>query len=88
MICEGCGEPIPDREEGTVWCDAPLGMTTLKTHRVTACARKAVEKQGPGWRIRKGNRPPLSKAERHGILKGKGKKAAEDVRRATERSTS
>lgn len=61
--CAGCGEPIPEGEEGTIWCDHPLGMCVLKTHKTQECGRLALAKN-PEHKMRKNNQPPISKKER------------------------
>jgi hypothetical protein len=61
--CAGCDKPLPYGEEGTLWCDHPLGMCTLKVHKSQECARLALERN-PEHKLRGGNRPPESKKEK------------------------
>lgn len=63
ITCEGCGQEVPYDEAGRVYCDAPLGMTTLVVHKTQECGRAALAKH-PDYRMRKGNRPPMSREER------------------------
>lgn len=61
--CAGCGGDIPDGEAGTLWCEHPLGMTTLRVHKEQACAQAALARH-PDHTLRKGNQPPISRRER------------------------
>jgi hypothetical protein len=61
--CAGCDEPITYGEDGSLWCDHPLGMCVLKVHKNQDCARRALERN-PEHRLRHGNAPPESKKEK------------------------
>lgn len=61
--CAGCAQPIPDRKEGTIWCDTPLGLAALLTCKTQECGRAALAKH-PDWKMRKGNQPPKSADEK------------------------
>lgn len=61
--CDGCGERIEAGTEGTIWCDGPLGLSVLRTHRTQECGRAALEARD-GYRMRAGNKPPESKDAR------------------------
>jgi hypothetical protein len=55
--CAGCGEPVPDDAQGSIWCRTPLGMGVLHTHRSQDCGRAALAAH-PDWTMYPGNVPP------------------------------
>ena len=64
--CDGCGREVNEdvgEQPGTIWCDTPLGLAALHVHRTQACGKAALAAR-PDWKMRKGNQPPMSKAER------------------------
>ena len=63
--CAYCMKPLEPEEVGTIWCDTPLGMTTLKTCKTQECGKGALAAR-PGWKMRKDNQPPMSKKEKLG----------------------
>lgn len=60
--CAGCGEWVRGAEAASIWIDHPLGLTALRTHRTQECAKAAVA--ASEGKLRPGNRPPESKAEK------------------------
>lgn len=55
--CAACGELLDGADTATLWMNTPYGLSTLRSCRTQECARAASVSR-PGWKLRKGNRPP------------------------------
>lgn len=71
-----CGKILEDAESATLWMNSDLGLTTLRSCRNQECAKKAVlAAEAMGWKLRKGNLPPMKPEEREAYL---AKRASRD----------
>lgn len=65
-----CSKVLESADSATLWMNTEFGLSTLRCCRNQDCAKRAVDEArvSRGWRLQKGNVPPMKADEREEFL--------------------